>query len=114
MAIALSDRGLMALAGLWETWRSPAGERVHSFAIITTTPNELCADLHNRMQVVLGPQAWPEWLGEEPADLPRIKVLLASYPAEEMTCWPVSTRVGNVKHNDAGLIEPIFVAEKAR
>jgi putative SOS response-associated peptidase YedK len=33
----------MALAGLWETWRSPAGERVRSFAIITTAPNELCA-----------------------------------------------------------------------
>jgi SOS response associated peptidase (SRAP) len=40
-AIALADRQLMALAGLWETWRSPAGERVRSFAIITTTPNEL-------------------------------------------------------------------------
>jgi putative SOS response-associated peptidase YedK len=46
-AIALADRGLMALAGLWETWRSPAGERVRSFAIITTTPNELCAELHD-------------------------------------------------------------------
>jgi putative SOS response-associated peptidase YedK len=39
-AIALADRGLIALAGLWETWRSPTGERVRSFAIITTTPNE--------------------------------------------------------------------------
>jgi putative SOS response-associated peptidase YedK len=44
-AIALADRGLMALAGLWENWRSPAGEWVRSFAIITTTPNELCAEL---------------------------------------------------------------------
>ena len=48
-------------------WRSPAGERVRSFAIITTTPNELCAELHNRMPVVLKPETWPEWLGEEPA-----------------------------------------------
>src|SRR3954447_4065381 len=39
-AIALADRGLMALAGLWENWRSPAGEWVRSFAIVTTTPNE--------------------------------------------------------------------------
>src|SRR5437763_15304105 len=37
-AIALADRSLMALAGLWENWRSPAGEWVRSFAIITTTP----------------------------------------------------------------------------
>jgi putative SOS response-associated peptidase YedK len=90
-----------------ETWRSPAGERVQSFAIITTTPNELCAELHNRMPVVLGPEAWPTWLGEEPADARRLKVLLAPYPAEEMICWPVSVRVGKVKNNDPSLIEPI-------
>jgi putative SOS response-associated peptidase YedK len=57
-AIALADRGLMALAGVSENWRSPAGEWVRSFAIVTTTPNELCAGLHNRMPVVLGPGTW--------------------------------------------------------
>ena len=40
-AVGLADRRLMALAGLWETWRSPAGERVRSFAIVTTAANEL-------------------------------------------------------------------------
>jgi putative SOS response-associated peptidase YedK len=48
-AIALADRSIMALAGLWETWRSPAGELVRSFTIVTTEPNELCAPIHNRM-----------------------------------------------------------------
>ena len=67
-AIALKSRGLMALAGLWESWRSPAGERIRSFAIVTTTPNELCAELHNRMPAIIAPEAWPAWLGEEPAD----------------------------------------------
>jgi hypothetical protein len=47
----------MALAGLRETWRSPAGERVRSFTIVTTTPNELCAELHDRMPVVLNSAA---------------------------------------------------------
>ena len=108
-AIALADRRLMALAGLWETWRSPAGERVRSFAIITTTPNELCAELLNRRPGVRGPETWPAWLGEEPADAPQLKAMLAPYPSEEMTCWPVSTRVGNVKNNDPSLIEPISV-----
>src|SRR5207302_9910885 len=106
-AIALKSRGLMALAGLWENWRSPAGERIRSFAIITTKPNELCAELHNRMPVVLKPEAWPAWLGEQPADVPQLKALLAPYPSDEMICWPVSARVGNVKNNDPSLIEPI-------
>jgi len=106
-AIALADRGLMALAGLWENWRSPAGERIRSFAVVTCPPNALCAELHNRMPVVLGPEMWPAWLGEKPADAPRLKAMLAPYPAEEMTRWPVSARVGNVKNNDPGLIELI-------
>src|ERR1700720_2418636 len=95
---------------LRENWRSPAGEWVRSFAVITTTPNALCAELHDRMPVVLGPQVWPEWLGEEPADAARLKALLTPYPAEEMTCWPVSTQVGNVKNNDPSLIEPVPLA----
>jgi putative SOS response-associated peptidase YedK len=97
----------MALAGLWETWRSSAGERVRSFAIITTTPNELCAELHNRMPVVLTPNGWPARLGEEPAGATQLKALLVPYPSEEMVAWPVSPRVGNVKNNDPSLIEPI-------
>jgi len=97
----------MGMAGLWETWRSPAGERVRSFTIVTTTPNELCAELHDRMPVVLKPDVWPLWLGEQPAGMPRLKSLLAPYPADEMICWPVSPRVGNVKNNDPSLIEPI-------
>jgi len=63
-AVALADRELMALAGLWENWHSSAGEWMRSFAVITTTPNELCAELHNRMPAVLGPETWPAWLGE--------------------------------------------------
>jgi putative SOS response-associated peptidase YedK len=104
------DKGLMALAGLWENWRSPAAEWMRSFAIITTKANELCAELHNRMPVVLGAEAWPLWLGEKPAAPPQLNTLLAPYPTEAMICWPVTTRVGNVKNNDPSLIEPIGVA----
>ena len=78
-AIALADRSLMALAGLWETWRSRANETVRSFTIVTTTPNELCGDLHNRMPVILPPDRWSTWLGEEPADPDVLKSMLVSY-----------------------------------
>jgi putative SOS response-associated peptidase YedK len=79
-AVAPADRGLRALAGLWENWRSPAGEWMRSFAIMTTKPNELCAELHNRMPVVLAPEAWSLWLGEEPADPRQLKAVLAPLP----------------------------------
>ena len=97
----------MALARLWENWRSPACEWVRNFAVITTTANELCAPLHDRMPVVPKLEAWPAWLGEEPAGADALKALLKPYPSGGMICWPVSARVGNVWNNDPSLIEPI-------
>src|SRR5438270_13170426 len=80
---------------------------LRSFAIVTTTPNELCARLHNPMPVVVKPETWPLWLGEEPADTSALKALLAPFPSDGMIGWPVNARVGYVKNNDASLIEPI-------
>jgi putative SOS response-associated peptidase YedK len=108
-AVALADRSLMALAGLWESWRSRAGERVRSFTIITTTPNALLAELHDRMPVILAPEAWPIWLGESPVGAEQLKALLKPYPAEDMAVWPVDRRVGNVKNKDPSQIEPAAV-----
>jgi putative SOS response-associated peptidase YedK len=59
------------------------------------------------MPVVLKPETWPVWLGEQPVDASMLKAMLTPLPSEQMTCWPVSARVGNVKNNDASLIEPI-------
>src|SRR6202048_1317323 len=75
-AVGLAGRRLMALAGLWETGRSPAGERVRSFAIVTTAPNELLAELHDRMPVILAAENWPAWLGERAAYLQELKTFL--------------------------------------
>jgi putative SOS response-associated peptidase YedK len=58
------------------------------------------------MPVILKPDAWPTWLGEESADDADLKSLLAPYPSDDMICWPISPRVGNVRNNDADLIEP--------
>ena len=88
-AVGLAGRRLMALAGLWETWRSPAGERVRSFTIVTTVANPLLAEIHDRMPVILAPEAWPAWLGEQAARPEQLKSLLAPYPAEDMVIWPV-------------------------
>ncbi len=108
-AIALADRSLMALAGLWETWKSRANnETIRSFTIVTTTANALCADLHNRMPVILATDTWSTWLGENPAEPDQLKSMLVPY-TEAMVAWPVSQRVGNVKNNDASLIAPVSV-----
>jgi putative SOS response-associated peptidase YedK len=99
----------MALAGLWETWKSRANnETIRSFTIVTTTPNELCTDLHNRMPVILAPDTWSTWLGENPAEPDQLKSMLVPYTGA-MVAWPVSQRVGNVKNNDASLIAPVSV-----
>jgi SOS response associated peptidase (SRAP) len=65
------------------------------------------------MPAILALEAWPAWLGQEQADPPQLKALLAPYPADGMTAWPVSSRVGNIKNNDPGLIEPIAAHSKA-
>jgi putative SOS response-associated peptidase YedK len=110
-AFALAEGGFMALAGLWEMWKSPADEVVRSFTIATTTPNALAAEIHSRMPVILPLSAWPAWLGEEDAAGDAdLKGLLAPYPADRMKMWPVSPRVGNVKNNDPSLIEPVALA----
>ena len=51
--IHMKDSLPFALAGLWDEWHSPAGNTIRSCTIITTTPNELMSDLHNRMPVIL-------------------------------------------------------------
>jgi putative SOS response-associated peptidase YedK len=78
-AVTLANRGPMTLAGIWDDWRSPAGERIKSFAIITTAANALLTPLHNRMPVVIAPDRWADWLGENaPADS-AIETLLRPY-----------------------------------
>jgi putative SOS response-associated peptidase YedK len=62
------------------------------------------------MPVILAPEAWPAWLGEKPAHEAHLKALLSPYPSDDMICWPVSARAGNVKNNDPTLIEPVAAA----
>jgi putative SOS response-associated peptidase YedK len=71
-AITLKDGALFAFAGLWESWKDKGtGERLLTYSIITTDPNELMEPLHNRMSVILAPQDYERWLEPvDPAHLP--------------------------------------------
>jgi len=52
------DGELFAFAGLWERWKDPVGNWVKSCAILTTTPNAVTAAVHDRMPVILDPDAY--------------------------------------------------------
>jgi len=97
--IHFSDGRPFAFAGLWERWHKGEGEPLDTCTIITTTPNDLIADLHDRMPVILPPDQFSEWL--EPGPLPpeRLQGLLVPHPAEGMEAYPVSTYV-NKPAND--------------
>jgi hypothetical protein len=57
------------------------------------------------MPTVLKPEAWPQRLGEQPAELPQLKALLVPYPSDDMICW----RIGSVKNNDPSLVLPVVL-----
>lgn len=105
-AIALSNRGPMTMAGLWETWATPDGAVLKSFAIITTVANELLQALHGRMPVILTPEHWAGWLGETPANDAELKAMLTPFPGAAMAFWPVDRRVGNVRNDSPDLFAP--------
>src|SRR5215208_7142902 len=71
-AIGREDGRPLVLAGLWDGWRDPRADRVvRTFTIITTTPNDQIATLHDRMPVVVPDGAWSDWLDprSDPSEL---------------------------------------------
>ena len=105
-ALAMSDGKPFCLAGIWETRPDPnarTGTENKTFAIVTCTPNDLVAAIHDRMPVIVHEKDYARWLSEDPdpADL------MVPFPSELMKIWPVSTRVNNVRNQDADLLEPI-------
>ena len=86
----MKDGCPFGLGGLWENWEDPtSGEWTRTFAIITTDANELVAEIHDRMPLILSPTDYIRWLSDEydPRDLMRPS------PAEPMRMRPISPRV---------------------
>jgi len=105
MFIHMADHAPFALAGLWESWYSPDGGVLDTCTILTTTPNELMAPIHNRMPVILEPEDYNTWL--VPGDQPNLALhLLRPFPSEKMAAYPVSTWVNSPAHDDAQCIAP--------
>ena len=93
----LRDGRPFAFAGLWERWASPDGDNVETCTIITTAPNELLAQVHDRMPVVLPPEEYDVWL-----DVDARKELLQPFPSSEMIADPVGTQVNSPPQSGPG------------
>lgn len=101
--IARRDGAPAAFAGLYEVWRDPATEElVRTCTIVTTSACAELSQLHTRMPVVLGPDAWDEWLDTSHADVLGLLV-----PCEGFDAYPVSPAVNSVRNNGPSLVEPL-------
>ncbi|MBN1991911.1 MAG: SOS response-associated peptidase [Anaerolineae bacterium] len=107
MYIQLLSKEPFAFAGLWESWHGADGSHLLSCTIITTTPNELMADIHNRMPVLLPPETYPLWLDPAERNPAELKELLKPYPAAQMIAYPVSKVVNNPRNDTPDCITPL-------
>ena len=95
---------MFAFAGLWTSRTDDqAGEILASCTVITTTPNELVARVHDRMPVILATDSERVWL-DPTISKEHALSLLGPYPAELMLALPASTRVNSVRNDDSGLL----------
>lgn len=111
MRFFVKDEPVVSLAGLYDTWKAPDGSKVSTFTIITTKPNALVAEVHDRMPAILRKEDEEAWLDRGSRDIEQVLSLLQPYPAERMDAYPVSKAVGNVKNDSPELIEKISMAD---
>ena len=107
MYLQLASRKPFAFAGLWEAWRAPDDQTILSCTIITTSPNDLVANIHNRMPVILAPEAYAVWLDPAEQTPDRLAEWLRPYPAAQMTAFPVSTLVNSPSNDSPACIIPV-------
>ena len=109
-AIGMKDRAPFGIGGIWENWKEPvSGEWIRTFAVITTDANEVVAEIHDRMPVILPPSGYVRWLGEE--EDPR--ELMRPFPSETMRMWPISTRVNKPENDDPSILDEIELGTEA-
>lgn len=97
----------LAFAGLWETWTGPNGEELDTVAIVTTDANRTVSPLHDRMPVIVPPDAFDLWLDSGHVDATTAAALILPAPDSLLEVWPVSTDVNRVANDDAHLIDQV-------
>jgi putative SOS response-associated peptidase YedK len=111
-AIGREDGLPLVLAGLWAGWRDPASDPEaplirRTFTIVTTTPNTVMAELHDRMPVVLPPDAWDRWLDPTPPDQGELLALLQPTDEIALRAYAVEKLVNDVRKDGPELLVPL-------
>jgi putative SOS response-associated peptidase YedK len=99
-----SDHAPFAIAGLWEPWQDDAGGILESCALLTTRANGLMEEIHDRMPVVLAPEAWESWLDEK-TDLDHLAGFFGPVPDDYFAATAVTTRVNSPRYDDELCLE---------
>ncbi|WP_121612130.1 SOS response-associated peptidase [Mesobacillus foraminis] len=107
MRIKLKTDEVFAMAGLWEQWKTPIGDSVFSCTVITTAPNQLVRNIHDRMPVILRPEYEKVWLDPSIQDHHLLDPLLRPLDPELMEAYEVGPAVNSPKNNSAELIQRI-------
>jgi putative SOS response-associated peptidase YedK len=103
--VCAKSGGPLAFAGLWETWSGPNGEEIETATIITTRANRMLADIHDRMPVVVPPDAFDLWLDCANVDADTAAVLIAPAPENLLEAYEVSSAVNRAANDSPKLIE---------
>ena len=101
------DGESLALAGLWDVWRAPDGERLASCTIITVPANGAVSPIHDRMSAILSPEDLDAWLDPAPKPAVELTPLLLPSPDDSLDVYPVSSRVNTPDHDDPECIAPL-------
>jgi putative SOS response-associated peptidase YedK len=100
--VTLADEGAtpFAFAGIWDSSKRPDGTYLETFAFVTTEPNELVAQIHDRLALILDPKDYDRWLGIGEGGDPRLPVdLLNPFDSDNIKMLPANPAVGNVNNN---------------
>lgn len=111
--VRLKSGAPMAFAGLWETWTGPNGEELETAAIVTTNANRALAPIHERMPVILTPEAFDLWLNCADVDATTAAALIAPAPENLLEAYEVSTAVNRTANDNAKLVERLAANAEA-
>ncbi len=110
--VRAKSHGPLAFAGLWESWTGPNGEELETAAIVTTRANETLKSLHERMPVIVPPDAFDLWLDCANVDAETASALIAPAPEGLLEAYEVSTAVNRTANDNPKLVERFIASDE--